>query len=476
MKLRCAQRLKLIDFSARRISSDCSWPEMPQLDGLPPELLAHLALFLGDTDSRMGSWADALTKSLRDLLNLRCASKACEGAVRRAAKNHACAKEFSFGDSKSAECIAACGRVFGAGCRELYHDHVDSAEVAVALRQFVVATQGRLEELDIGSTSHISTATLMQMCRACPLLKRIDAYNFLLSSSAPMRLATVDSFAAELSRTCPLLEDVALGHIANQLGPAEAYQMHFPNLKCLVFQPRFESGDLEDYEPTEYARIEATAMACTRATVVDFSNCTVSPALVELLLRTPLKGRVWKLVFDWHTVVAPETILQCAAGFDALRSLRLPARFDAPPDFYASLVRARPRLAHIHMGFGSRATDECLRILVESLALESIILSSCNDMSPSINQIIAESSSSLTLRSLDIFDCARWFTSTHMLWLVRGCPRLSTLSWDRMNLSPIKDGSNVDEINALLKARGAKYDQITFQSYGPEPLRYDLYY
>ena len=128
------------------------------------------------------------------------------------------------------------------------------------------------------------------------------------------------------------------------------------------------------------------------------------------------------------------------------------------------------------MGFGSRATDECLRILVESLDLESIILSSCDNMSPSINQIIAESSSSLTLRSLDLHDCARWFTSTHMLWLVHGCPRLSTLSWDRQNLSPIKDGRNVDEINALLKARGAKYDQITFQSYGPEPLRRDLYY
>ena len=131
--------------------------------------------------------------------------------------------------------------------------------------------------------------------------------------------------------------------------------MHFPRIKRLVFQ----SGNaypVPGYQPWDHARIEATVTACTRADAVDLSNCTVMPTLVELLLRTPLKGRVWQLVFDWHTVVAPETILECAAGFDALRSLRLLARFDAPPDFYASLARARPTpVSYTHLTLPTKA-------------------------------------------------------------------------------------------------------------------------
>ena len=453
---------------------------MPRLDALPVELLAHVTLYVGEPilnrDERR-----------RPLLHLRCASKACEAAVRRAVRDHAYTKEFGFGDVSSTRRIAACGRVFGAGCRKLRLGATQSHTVT-AIRQFAVdAAQGRILEVTL-STLSISRSALLSICSACPLMTRFYGSRLPHITSSN---AEVASFARELGRVCPLLEDVT---IANEdaenedadgrevLSPAELFQMHFPRIKRLVFQ----SGNVNPvryYWPTEYEGIEATVTACTRAAVVDFSNCFVPPTLVDLLLQTSLKGRLRTLWLTGDTNVSPETILRCAAGFDTLRELALPDDLDAPVDFYASLARARPTLIDIDMGARTLANDACVQILVEGLALERIRLDSeeadfvC--LSSAIIEIILQSRSAQTLTFLAAIDIPH-FTSAAMLRLMRGCPRLSHLEWHGprgMNcMSPMEDGGNVDEIIALMKARGGGFalygaEDCLFPHYGPHDLR-----
>ena len=448
---------------------------MPRLDALPVELLAHVTLYVGEPilnrDERR-----------RPLLHLRCASKACEAAVRRAVRDHAYTKEFGFGDVSSTRRIAACGRVFGAGCRTLRLGATQSHTVT-AIRQFAVdAAQGRILEVTLSSLS-ISPSALLSICSACPLMTRFYGSNLPHVTSSN---ADVASFARELGRVCPLLEDVT---IANEdaenedadgrevLSPAELFQMHFPRIKRLVFQ----SGNVNPvryYWPTEYEGIEATVTACTRAAVVDFSNCFMPPTLVDLLLQTSLKGRLRTLWLTGDTNVSPETILRCAAGFDTLRELALPDDLDAPVDFYASLARARPTLIDIDMGARTYADDACVQILVEGLALERIRLDSEEGvvcLSSAIIEIILQSRSAQTLTFLAAIDIPH-FTSAAMLRLMRGCPRLSHLEWHGprgMNcMSPMEDGGNVDEIIALMKARGGGFalygaEDCLFPHYGP---------
>ena len=299
--------------------------------------------------------------------------------------------------------------------------------------------------------------------------------------------ADVASFARELGRVCPLLEDVTIANEAAEyadmdgrevLSPVELFQMHFPRIKRLVFQ----SGNaypVPGYQPWDHARIESTVTACTRADAVDFSSCTVPPTLVELLLRTPLKGRLRTLWLTGGTDVSLETILQCANGFETLRELALPDDLDAPAEFYASLARARPTLIDIDMGARILADDLCVQILVEGLALERIRLDSeeadfvC--LSSTIIEIILQSQSAQTLTFLAAIDIPH-FTSAAMLRLMRGCPRLSHLEWHGphgMNcMSPMEDGDNVDEIIALMKARGGGFalygaEDCLFPHYGP---------
>ena len=449
---------------------------MPRLDALPVELLAHVTLYVGepiyDRDERR-----------RPLLHLRCASKACEAAVRRAVKDHAYTKEFGFGDVSTVRSIAARGRVFGAGCQTLRLGATQSDKVT-AIRQFAVdAAQGRILEVTLSNLTILPSA-LLSICSACPLMTRFYGSQLPHITSSNEDVA---SFARELGRVCPLLEDVTIANeFADEpdfdgrevMSPAELFQMHFPRIKRLVFQ----SGNVDPvpgYQPWDHARIEATVTACTRAAVVDLSNCTVLPSLVELLLRTPLKGRLRTLWLTGGTDVSLEAIIQCATGFETLRELALPDDLDAPVDFYASLARARPTLIDIDMGARTLANDLCVQILVEGLALERIRLDSeeadfvC--LSSAIIEIILQSRSAQTLTFLAAIDIPH-FTSAAMLRLMRGCPRLSHLEWHGphgMNcMSAMEDGGNVDEIIALMKARGGGFalygaEDCLFPHYGP---------
>ena len=175
---------------------------MPTLDELPVELLAHVALFTNKVDNRYDI-------DVRELLALRCASRCCRDAVRRAARQHEAVYCLGFRGS-SAQSIAAIGRVFGIGCRDLFFLGVKSDECVSALRDLVMSTNGQLRKLSSlgGTPDHpeivmVPKPVLLDMCRACPLLEYLY-----LDNAHDSITANVDDFASAVSSACPLLESV----------------------------------------------------------------------------------------------------------------------------------------------------------------------------------------------------------------------------------------------------------------------------
>ena len=146
-----------------------------RLDGLPVDLLAHVALYIGHRDGRK--------LMVQGLLALRVASSTCKDAVRRAAKEHAFLQsaDWRLPAGVTARKIAVWGRVFGSGCRKLHlwggHDQseVPSPEVLDALQSFIVNTQGRLRELDITYLRFSNSRDYaLELCRASPQLKELN--------------------------------------------------------------------------------------------------------------------------------------------------------------------------------------------------------------------------------------------------------------------------------------------------------------
>ena len=113
--------------------------------------------------------------------------------------------------------------------------------------------------------------------------------------------ADMDDFAAALSRTCPLLERV---HIRTKMpwSPAETYAMHFPNLKCLDLEAETTGPE---YEHSRFDKLEASARGCVVAEELRLSCCTVSTALAERLIRTPLQSRIKCLLIEQAIIAQP---------------------------------------------------------------------------------------------------------------------------------------------------------------------------
>ena len=436
-----------------------------RLDRLPVDLIAHIALYAGNYDEDARSISD----NLQDLLALRCACRACEPAVRRAAMDHELLTQCYFrSEQTDTKALVAYGKVFGSGCRKLDVSTAgdESPEVLEAFRGFVAHTQGRLLELDVSCESYgTGRAFVLELCGLCPQLKELDA-SWLDVGGATS--ASVSGFCEELSRSCPLLERVDIYNKRTYgpllgISPAESYQIHFPAIKTLDFNVLSEEG----YEPTRYDRIEATLEACVNVDAVNLSGCTVRPALVDVLLRTPLKSRLRTLDLDYATTVSSETVLRCAADFEALCDLRLPEYWSGDPEFYRSLARARPTITALNLGFRCRADDACLRMVCE-LSLERLEITLMDNLTPAAVDIILDSPTGQTLRYFNAYETPI-ITPATLLRLVRGCPLLNDLHWcrgDSEPLSPIEDGPTIDAINELLKSRGGK-ELDPFEAFGP---------
>ena len=442
-----------------------------QLDALPVEMLAHVALFLHRKHK--------YNKTDNGLLALRSASRAGLDAVRRAIKSHPM-DHVRFESGSGAQKITAVGKVLGSGCRGLSYAAApgnwaeETPEALDALRQFIVVeTQGRLRELSLNCSS-ISTQLFLEICSGCPQLKGLDA-GFGLSNFA---WADLDDFAAALSRSCPLLESVDIQR-GELVSPAETYAMHFPNLKCLDFEVETTDGPL--YEPSRFDKIEAAARQCVGAEALNLGWCAVSADLAERLIRTPLQSRIKSLYFGFADV-SEQTLLRLAVGLQALRDISFPDDFSGSPEFFRSLARARPALKELRIGEEADLLDDaCVAAICENFALEDLSID-CNDtLTPSVVDIILRSPTAETLSSA-CFHNTSGFTSAGILRLVRGCPRLRKLWWYESGLTPLgtawpegtQHGKNVDDLNALLKERGRGLAVTSsvdpFKKFGPDPL------
>ena len=444
-----------------------------QLDALPVEMLAHVALFLDRHTER----TSVRTRD-ESLLVLRSVSRACLDAVRRAIKSHP-RNQVTFYRDVTTQKVTTVGAVLGSGCERLAYrgDHKGtSPEGLSALRQFVVDTQGRLRELSLCASS-ISAQLLLEICRACPQLKELDA-----GWGVPnIARADVDDLAAALSRSCPLLESVDIETDA-PWSPAETYAMHFPNLKYLSLEAADES--LVDYQPARFDKIEATARQCVGAETLSLDRCSVYPALAELLVRTPLQSRI-KILHLHDTHMTQPTLLRLAAGLEALREIVFPNQFTGSPEFFASLARARPALKELHFGYSDDETtldDACVAAICENFALEALIIDQNKTVTPAVVDIILRSPTAQTLCSASFYNTPA-VNSAGILRLARGCPLLARLTWRLFKLSPLavalpeatQHGKNVDDLTAILKERCRGHADWTFWvdpfiQYCPYPL------
>ena len=429
---------------------------MPKLDELPVEIAALVASFLEPQPCYAGPLL------LRHLLALRCASRSCKDAVRRAPQCGEKDNHYYLGGSS--ESITAMGRIFGGGCRSLAFGGLKSEECVSALQSFVTSTKGQLRYLNyVGPVVHLCPMSgLLEMCRASPLLTDLRVHG---SPGSIISAANLDDFASAVSIACPLLETVWL---QRPRSPAEDYLWRFPRAKSIDLSRYLsDSGG-----PICYDNVELTLRSCVNAVEIESAEITVTSQLVDLIVAAPVASRLKSLNFSDDAMCSPELILRLAGGLEALSDLQFPYYFDGGSQFFRSLVLARPGIVNLNLAFCC-IDHEGLKIICEGLRLEHLDLS-YNEIrlagSLAIEAIV-ESPCAQTLRSIDI--CYLPFVPEELLQLVRGCPKLATLEWeapkdlDFPHCSPIQDGPAVDAINALLKSRGGEAIAF-FDEYGPK--------
>ena len=419
---------------------------------LPVDVVAHVAQYVGDR-GRYVMWGH----SRKDLLALRVACRAARDAVTRAVKDHKTSEVIRIptfaghgrpGNS-SAESIRARADFCGSGCRIISAEGVKSPEQVQAFRHLVLGcTQGRLHSMYL-SDSAISADSLLELCRACPQLKHFRAA---LPCVTPENLQEV---CVDVSRACPCLV-YAYFHrrLHRNMSAAECYQMHFPRTGTIDLMRT--GWDMTT--PFRLDLIEATLQSCTRADELDADGSVISDELARMFLRAPL-GRNLKELRLVSVSISPETILLCASGFESLIDLTLPRDFAAsnPIDFCRRLVRARPTLTSLDLGGGANFDNACVRIVCDGLSLAHLDLSGLERLTPGVLDIIVESTSARTLRSVAVYaprSEVQVFTSAAVLRLVRGCPELSDLNFDSAGddyyWTPDEDGQNNDAIDKLI--------------------------
>ena len=380
------------------------------------------------------------------LLTLRCVSRAWRAAVAVAVKDHPHCREFILRGQQLAkrEVALSYARVFGRGCRSL--DFFDSTSTYLeTCTLFLDSVGAGLVSLSIMNDDGVSADHIIELCRRCPGLKKLQA----AYSLTGIKKADIHLLAIRVSAACPLLEEVRLPVYG--YSPAETWARHFPNLLCLDFgreylgcspgYPRWDEGmgvDSLDL-PFLLDGIERSATACTSATACNFGEETVvNIELAERLARTSLRSRLQRLDLAGcgEVVVSEATILFFAREFRSLVDLSLPIMFHGRLDFYEELCTARPELARLAINCDSWADDECVRVVCERLRLEHLGLSGRCCISPHVVSVILESPCAQTLKEADLA-YIDFMGSYETLNFVLGCPNLSNLAWEVPDEEPL---------------------------------------
>ena len=380
------------------------------------------------------------------LFPLRCVSRAWRAAVAVAVKDHPHCRDFCLRGKQLAkrEVVLSYARVFGRGCRSL--DFFDSTSAYLeTCTLFLDSVGAGLVSLSIMNDDGVSADHIIELCRRCPGLKKLQA----AYSLTGIKKADIHLLAIRVSAACPLLEEVRLPVYG--YSPAETWARHFPNLLCLDFgreylgcspgYPRWDEGmgvDSLDL-PFLLDRIERSATACTSATACNFGEETVvNIELAERLARTSLRSRLQRLDLAGcgEVVVSEATILFFAREFRSLVDLSLPIMFHGRLDFYEELCAARPELARLAINCDSSADDECVRVVCERLRLEHLGLSGRCCISPDVVSVILESPCAQTLTEADLA-YIDFMGSYETLNFVLGCPNLSNLAWEVPDEEPL---------------------------------------
>ena len=241
-----------------------------------------------------------------DLLALRLCNKPSSTAVQRSTQDDDRFARMIFDAGAQPGNVEAEARIFGGGAKEMIS--FCAADVVLpALQSAVVDTAGGLRKLCFYRCA-ITDAILLQMCRACPLLRTLVC----VIEVPNIECANVEELSVRISQACPLLEVVKL---PSKGSAVEAYAASFPNLRCLDF---FSHGHGSHVIPSRFDRIER-ALHATQAAEIDLDFCIVSPALVEWLCASPLPGRLVALRAG-RTAISSELILELVRACPLLRA------------------------------------------------------------------------------------------------------------------------------------------------------------
>ena len=356
--------------------------------------------------------------------------------------------------------VEAMARVFGAGCVELSASGTCAPSLA-ALYDFVRSTNGGLRELTLWS-SGISSDLLLVMCRHCPNLIELHG---------PRCVHTSDEAIVAIAAACPRLEVVSFSDVGTVVSPAERWARHFPRLKYLNIHDGRSSND-PPYRPTQLENISEAARS-TSATEVDIEGCHVFPDLIDAIVGTPLGDRLTSLSdreSGLETNIEPDALLAAARGFPRLTELWIPELTRIPnPGWFVQLAGVRTFDKVII--WSRHATDSQVVAACSQNPLVELRLEWLGALTRGIIDGIISSQSAATLCDLEIAYCEpqnlddvesyledRGIRAVDMLRLVRACPRLSQLYWQReySNDAWFAQDSQA-EITEILKLRGGAF-------------------
>ena len=328
----------------------------------------------------------------------------------------------------SARHVEARGRVFGAGCTNLYASGRSPERIA-ALEVFVSRTR-RLESLSLDNAA-VSVEVLLRMCRAVPRLSKLRCPRFMETSDDTIRA---------ISEICPLLREAyfsRLGRDSGEYSPVETWAQLFPQLT----EFNLHGGRWMGYQPTRIEAIHECALG-SQARILTLDACHITADVIEAIVGTPLGDRMEMLGFSDYTPqdatnIEPAAFLAAARGFPKLEEMHIPKGSTmGGPGFYVDLSRATTILTTLEIS-DVDTTDACIAAACRHLRLTHLALRGCFNLTPSVVESITSGQAAGTLTRLVIKHCAEEpedpgsnpLRAVDVLRLVTGCPKIVSFSW-----------------------------------------------
>ena len=301
------------------------------------------------------------------------------------------------------------------------------------------------------------------MCRLCPNLTGL---------TGPEHVHTSDQAIEAIAAACPKLDDVDFpDSVPADFSPAERWQRHFPRLKCLNLSPYQGETHHAPYRPTLLENISEAARSIS-ATELNLEGCHIFPDVIDAIVGTPVGDRLTTLQSQYlgDINIEPDALLAAARGFPRLTELWIPGETRIPdPAWFSRLAGIRTFQT---LNIKSRhVTDSQIVAACSQNPLVKLELTWIEKLTRGVIDGIISSQSAATLQDLDISYCQpylnddeiasyvqnRAIRAVDILRLVRACPRLSQLYWQREPEYGDDDQATYPELTEILKLRGGAF-------------------